>query len=133
MTELNRSDANRACERLANAGAGASALFLRQADPDGAWPTRTADFIQHAQAVAREGILGGGIEAAECYALALVCTADPDAICAVGVDHGFSDAGCVTDTLVDSLVGFLATGIMDAAITARDAASLLRAIPGVRS
>lgn len=129
----NRSDANRVCERLANAGAGACALFLRQADPDGAWPTRTADFIQHAQDVARDGIIGGGEEGAACYALALVCTADPDAICAVAVDHGFSDAGGVTDTLVDSIVGFLTVGLVDGAITPRAAASLLRVIPGVWS
>lgn len=126
MTGLNRADATRVCDRLADTGAGACALFLRQADPDGPWPTRTADFVQHAQDIAREGILGGGEEGAACYALALVCTADPDAICAFAVDHGFSDAGGVSDTLVESLIGFLAVGLMDGAITEREAESLLR-------
>lgn len=122
---MTRPDANRVCERLADAGAGACALFLRRADPDGAWPTRTADFVQHAQDVAREGIMGGGEEGAACYALALVVTADPDAICAFAVDHGFSDTGGVTDTLVDSLIDFLTVGLVDAAITARAAEDLL--------
>jgi hypothetical protein len=127
MTDHIQSAKSIAADRLAEAGAGSLALFLRECDPDAGWPKSTADLRDHAQDIAHEGIVGDGPEACACFASVMLATADDDAIVSFAQSFDIDDTGGITDRLMDLVHVTITDGLIDGAIDPSAVLDLLRA------
>lgn len=127
MTAHIQAAKNIAMDRLAEAGAGSLALFLRETDPDGPWPKSSEALREHAQDIAHEGIVGDGPEACACFVSVMLATADDDAIISLARDFDIDDTGGITDRLLDLVHVAITDGLIDGSTVPGMVLDLLRA------